>query len=212
MRRRFIALLFGLCAALLALAPCDAFAYSNTPADAIFVNGENITTDADHRIECGEGYAELDPDTGVLTLNNVTITKTYVNSSGTPTVDSNCGIYSGNGVELIINLVGENTMTCGIQAWGSNGTEPHGSITIMGTGSLEITSHKIVGINAYRDLTISSATVHAVTSSHITLQAQNGAVTIENGAHVEAYTSDGGLSGSGSYAIGSKQGGGERFN
>ena len=191
-------------AATLLVLPVRAWAYGNTPPTAIFVNNVDITQAADHRVICGDGYAEFDDTTGVLTLNNADITKTYFNPSGItggdvpPGIDSGCGIYSGNEVDLVINLIGESTIAGGIQAWGSGG--PGGDVTVQGEGTLRITADKVCAINALRDLTISGATVYASSAGGTTFNAQQGAVRIENGAHVEVSTY-----GSSSYAIGAAQ-------
>lgn len=191
-------------AATLLVLPVRAWAYGNTPPTSIFVNNVDITQAADHRVTCGDGYAEFDDATGVLTLNNANITETYFNPSGItggdvpPGIDSGCGIYSGNEVDLTINLVGESTIAGGIQAWGSDG--PGGDITVQGEGILRITADKVCAINAYRDLTISGATVYASSAGGTTFNAQQGPVRIENGAHVEVSTY-----GSSSYAIGAAQ-------
>ena len=204
MGKRFAALVACVFAAALFALPVTAWAYGNTPPTAIFVNNVDITQTADHRVTCGDGYAEFDDATGVLTLNNADITETYFNPSGItgadvpPGIDSGCGIYSGNEVDLVINLVGESTIAGGIQAWGSEG--PGGDITVQGEGTLRITADKVCAINAYRDLTISGATVYASSAGGTTFNAQQGAVRIENGAHVEVSTY-----GSSSYAIGAAQ-------
>ena len=204
MGKRFAALVACVFAAALFASPVTAWAYGNTPPTAIFVNNVDITQTADHRVTCGDGYAEFDDATGVLTLNNADITETYFNPSGItgadvpPGIDSGCGIYSGNEVDLVINLVGESTIAGGIQAWGSEG--PGGDITVQGEGTLRITADKVCAINAYRDLTISGATVYASSAGGTTFNAQQGAVRIENGAHVEVSTY-----GSSSYAIGAAQ-------
>lgn len=204
MGKRFAALVACVFAAALFASPVTAWAYGNTPPTAIFVNNVDITQAADCRVTCGDGYAEFDDATGVLTLNNADITETYFNPSGItgadvpPGIDSGCGIYSGNEVDLVINLVGESTIAGGIQAWGSGG--PGGGITVQGEGSLRITADKVCAINAYRDFTISGATVYASSAGGTTFNAQQGAVRIENGAHVEVTTY-----GSSSYAIGAAQ-------
>ena len=204
MGKRFAALVACVFAAALFASPVTAWAYGNTPPTAIFVNNVDITQTADYRVTCGDGYAEFDDATGVLTLNNADITETYFNPSGItgadvpPGIDSGCGIYSGNEVDLVINLVGESTIAGGIQAWGSEG--PGGDITVQGEGTLRITADKVCAINAYRDLTISGATVYASSAGGTTFNAQQGAVRIENGAHVEVTTY-----GSSSYAIGAAQ-------
>ena len=204
MGKRFAALIACAFAAVLFAPPVTAWAYGNTPPTAIFVNNVDITQAVDRRVTCGDGYAEFNDVTGVLTLNNAEITETYFNPSGItgadvpPGIDSGCGIYSGNEVDLVINLVGESTITGGIQAWGSEG--PGGDITVQGEGVLRITADKVCAINALRDLTISGATVYASSAGGTTFNAQQGAVRIENGAHVEVSTY-----GSSSYAIGAAQ-------
>lgn len=204
MGKRLATMLACAFAAALLVLPVRARAYGNTPSTSIFVNNVDITQAPDHRVTCGDGYAEFDDVAGVLTLNNADITETYFNPDGItggdvpPGIDSGCGIYSGNEVDLVINLVGESTITGGIQAWGSEG--PGGDITVQGEGTLRITADKVCAINAYRDLTISGATVYASSAGGTTFNAQQGAVRIEYGAHVEASTY-----GSISYAIGAAQ-------
>lgn len=204
MGKRFAALIACAFAAVLFAPPVTAWAYGNTPPTAIFVNNVDITQAADCRVTCGDGYAEFDDATGVLTLNNADITETYFNPGGItggdvpPGIDSGCGIYSGNEVDLVINLVGESTIAGGIQAWGSEG--PGGDITVQGEGTLRITADKVCAINARRNLTISGATVYASSAGGTTFNAQQGAVRIEDGAHVEVSTY-----GSSSYAIGAAQ-------
>ena len=204
MGKRLATVLTCMFAAVLFALPVRAWAYGNTPPTSIFVNNVDITQAADHRVTCGDGYAEFDDVTGVLTLNNADITETYFNPSGItgadvpPGIDSGCGIYSGNKVDLVIKLVGESTIAGGIQAWGSEG--PGGDITVQGEGTLRITADKVCAINAHRDLTISGATVYASSAGGTTFNAQQGAVRIENGAHVEVSTY-----GSSSYAIGAAQ-------
>lgn len=202
MRKSFATFAACVVAMVMLAAPVPAWAYSNTPPTAIYVNGEDITVDDDRRVDCGDGHATWDEETGVLTLSDATITKTYYNmggssSGGVQGTDSNCGIYTGNEVDLVIELVGNNTITSGVQAW-AFGTG--GSITIQGDGTLEVRSDKTLGINAYRDLTIDGATVYAFSSNNNALHSDTGSVRIEGGAYVEA-TSNGGSS----YAIGVAQ-------
>ena len=202
MARKLAFLVACVLAALVLTVPAPAWAYSNTPPTAIYVNGEDITVDYDHRIACGEGFAVWDSKTGVLTLDDATITETYFNAGGSSGagqqgIDSNCGIYTGNEVDLVIELVGSNTITAGVQTWGFGSG---GSITIQGEGSLEVVSNKTLGITAYRDLTIDGATVRASSSANNALHSNIGSVRIVGGAKVEATSG-----GSSSYAIGVAQ-------
>lgn len=189
MGKRVAALLACTLAIVMIVAPAQALAYSNTPPTAIYVNNVDITQDSDYRLECGEGYAEFDPDTGVLTLNNASVTETYFNpegssSAGSQGIDSHCGIYTGNQVDLVIELVGENRISGGIQTWGVGGTG--GDITISGEGSLEVVADMANGITPYRDLTISGATVSFYSSTMYAIRPDSGMIRITDGAHVEA--------------------------
>lgn len=183
MRKRFAAFAVFVFATVLLALPAPAWAYSSTPSTAIFVNGEDITTAEGNRVVCGDGYAAYYPATGVLTLHGAHITETYKPTGGSY-VDSLSGIYSGKDVDLAIELVGVNTMTCGITAWGSGGNG--GSLTISGSGTLSIQSDENWGLHSYRDLTISGSTVLVDTTLGSTIKSDTGAVRIENGAHVEA--------------------------
>ncbi len=190
MGKRIAGLFASALMAVLVMAPMTAWAFTGMSPTAIYVNGEDITLAEDHRVECGDGYAEFNPETKELTLDNANITKTYVYEGGQSTggvqgTDSNCGIYSGNEVDLVIELVGENTITSGIHAWGTGG--PGGSITIQGEGGLELTTDIAQGIYAYHDLVISGATVRVTSTSIYALHAGSGGVLrITDGARVEA--------------------------
>ena len=59
------------------------------------VNGTNILNDDDHRIDCGTGFAEYNPNTQVLTLTNATISQSSIIQNESIIQDSRAGI-SGN--------------------------------------------------------------------------------------------------------------------
>ncbi|MBM6675697.1 hypothetical protein H6A07_02915 [Olsenella uli] len=172
-------------AAVLFAVPAPAWAVEHK---GINVNGVDIVTDDDHIVKCGDGTAEYDPTTGVLTLTNAKITK------GTGYITTQCGIESGRDMSLNIVLVGENTTTLPISATSGDSADPVidgtcGDITISGPGSLEVTSSQVApnAINAYNSLTIKDgARVTVRTESSCAINAQNGSVNIINGAHVEA--------------------------
>ena len=172
-------------AAVLFAVPAPAWAVEHK---GINVNGVDIVADDDHIVECGNGTAEYDPTTGVLTLTNAKITK------GTGYITTQCGIESGRDMSLNIVLVGENTTTLPISATSGDSADPVidgtcGDITISGPGSLEVTSSQVApnAINAYNSLTIKDgARVTVRTESSCAINAQNGSVSIINGAHVEA--------------------------
>ena len=186
-------------AAVLFAVPAPAWAVEHK---GINVNGVDIVADDDHIVECGNGTAEYDPTTGVLTLTNAKITK------GTGYITTQCGIESGRDMSLNIVLVGENTTTLPISATSGDSADPVidgtcGDITISGPGSLEVTSSQVApnAINAYNSLTIKDGarvTVHSESSCAI--NAQNGSVNIISGAHVEATSA-----GDYSYAVGALQ-------
>lgn len=185
-------------AAVLFAVPAPAWAVEHK---GINVNGVDIVADDDHIVECGDGTAEYDPKTGVLTLTDAEITK----GSGHPITQ--CGIESGRDMNLNIVLVGENTMSLPMSATSGSVAEPVfetcGTITIKGSGSLTITSSQVApnAINAYNSLTIKDGarvTVHSESSCAI--NAQNGSVNIISGAHVEATSA-----GDYSYAVGALQ-------
>lgn len=70
-KRKWLGLLLcgTLCAGLMPLT-----ALAEEPS-AIWIQGVNILTDEDHRVDCGDGFASYEPGSGVLTLNNATVTK-----------------------------------------------------------------------------------------------------------------------------------------
>lgn len=154
----------------------------------INVNGVDIVADDDNTVQCGEGTAEYNPTTGVLTLTNAKITK------GTGYITTQCGIESGRDMSLNIVLVGENTSNLPISATSGDSADPVfdgtcGDITISGPGSLEVTSSQAApnAINAYNSLTIKDgAHVIVRSESSCAINAQNGSVNIINGARVEA--------------------------
>lgn len=152
----------------------------------INVNGVDIVEDDDHIVECGEGTAEYNPRTGVLTLKNAEITK------GSGYVTTQCGIESGRDMNLNIVLVGENTTSLPICATSGSVAEPVfgtcGTITISGSGSLTVTSSQVApnAINAWNSVTIDGAHVIVRSESSCAINAQNGSVNIINGARVEA--------------------------
>ena len=168
-------------AAVLFMVPAPAWA--SVPSTAIYVNGVDITLQPGNRVECGLGYAELNPQTGVLVLNNATITESFINDTGWPTVDTHFGIYGAVDVNLDIELVGENTMTCGIQAFGIGGSG--GDISISGEGSLTIDSD-MWGIHAYKHLKIDGTSVFVETHGRHALKSDADSISIQGGAHVEA--------------------------
>lgn len=171
------------CAFAAVLFAVPAPAWASVPSTAIYVNGVDITSQPDNRVECGVGYAELNPQTGVLVLNNATITKSFINDTGWPTVDTHFGIYGAVDVNLDIELVGENTMTCGIQAFGNGGSG--GDISISGGGSLTIDSD-MWGIHAYKHLEIDGTSVFVETDGRTALRSDVDSISIQGGAHVEA--------------------------
>ena len=171
------------CAFAAVLFAVPAPAWASVPSTAIYVNGVDITSQPDNRVDCGVGYAELNPQTGVLVLNNATITKSFINDTGWPTVDTHFGIYGAVDVNLDIELVGKNTMACGIQAFGNGGSG--GDISISGGGSLTIDSD-MWGIHAYKHLEIDGTTVSVETDGRTALKSDVDSISIQGGAHVEA--------------------------
>lgn len=185
MRKKFAAFAVFVFATVLFALPAPAWAVEHK---GINVNGVDIVADDDHIVACGNGTAEYDPTTGVLTLTNAKITK------GTGYITTQCGIESGRDMSLNIVLVGENTTILPISATSGDSADPVfdgtcGDITISGPGSLEVTSSQVApnAINAYNSLTIKDgARVTVRTESSCAINAQNGSVNITTGAHVEA--------------------------
>lgn len=104
MARKLAFLVACALAALVLTVPAPAWAM--VPTTQIYVNGVDITSDADNRVECGDdGYAAYDAATGVLTLNNAEITVPYVNETVAPPQKTYAGIYGGRNVNLNIVLV-----------------------------------------------------------------------------------------------------------
>ena len=183
MARKLAFLVACALAALMLTVPAPAWAVEWR---GINVNGVDIVADADHIVECGEGTAEYNPTTGVLTLKNAEITK------GTGYETTQCGIESGRDMNLNIVLVGENTTSLPISATSGSVAEPvfgtSGTITISGSGSLTVTSSQVApnAINAWNSVTIDGAHVIVRSESSCAINAQNGSVNIINGARVEA--------------------------
>ena len=183
MTRRLAAILACAFAAVLFAAPAPAWAVDH---NGISVNGVDIVADEDHVVECGDGTAVYNPETGVLTLTNAVITE----GTGYPT--TLCGIESGRDMSLNIVLVGENTISLPMSATGDGSAVPEsgaaGSITISGSGSLEIASTQVApsAINAsYGCVTIDDgARVTARSEGSNAIAAQN--IIVKGGATVKA--------------------------
>lgn len=159
--------------------------------NGIDVNGVDIVADEDHRVECGDGFAKYDPDTGVLTLTDAEITKT------TGAATTGRGISSGLNMDLKIVLVGNSTVNAPVVADSGDNADPEfgtaGNIVISGEGSLTITSEQMApnALNAWNGITIDGAKVIVRTKGWSAINSQYGGVNIINGAHVEA-SSEGG--------------------
>lgn len=112
-----------LCGALCTgLMPLTALA-EETPA--IWIQGVNILADEDHRVDCGDGFASYDSDSGVLTLNNAAITKPSVGQDPSD-IKNNSAIVCDYGTDLTLHLVGTNTIPeeAGLAGIFTGGTSP----------------------------------------------------------------------------------------
>ena len=177
MREKIGALAVCAFAALLFAAPLPAQAATR---GEIEVNGIDIVKEAeDNYVQCGEGYAKYDPETGVLTLHDAELTETTGSSTRR-------NIWAAAETNLNIKLEGDCTANATINASGEG--ESFGNITISGPGSLTITTDNKspAPIAAYHDVVIcDGATVIIDAPNSWGIQSQKGSVTIQGGAKVD---------------------------
>ena len=129
--RRMIGLLLALCIALIAFAVFPSNAHAAVEYD-LWVGGVQVTGDNYDHIT-GEnifGHVSFDPSSGTLRLINATI----VGHAG---LNQNAGIYSGSGMHVTIEPIGENYV---FSADDNKGILPaiyaDGSLTLCGEGNL----------------------------------------------------------------------------
>ena len=177
-----------LCGALCTgLMPLTALA-EETPA--IWIQGVNILADEDHRVDCGDGFASYDTDSGVLTLNNAAITKPSVGQDPSDT-KNNSAIVCDYGTDLTIHLVGTNTIP---EEAGLAGIFTGGNITVTGDGkdssSLKIATPREFSFYCDGDMTIENVTMDMDSPNTMNgggihcgtvLSIRNSSVTIESG-------------------------------
>lgn len=154
----------------LVAAPAEAHA---APATSVLVNGIDIAADPDNTLEFGAGTATYNKVTGVLTLNNVTISDSSENA-----------IIRPQWGQLTLELVGKNTLSgSGRGLYANTG----GSLSITGTGSLSInTKGEAVQVDQI-DLVCDGCSLN-LSSRGWCMSAWGGTVTIQNGANVTATT------------------------
>lgn len=185
-KRKWLGLL--LCGTLCTgLMPLTALA-EETPA--IWIQGVNILADEDHRVNCGDGFASYDPDSGVLTLNNATITKPSAGQDPSD-IKKDSAIVCDYGTDLTIHLVGKNTIP---EEAGLDGIFTRGKITITGDGkdssSLQIATSREFSLYCDGNMTIENVTMDMDSPNTMTgggihcgsvLTIRNSSVTIESG-------------------------------
>lgn len=183
MREKIGALAVCAFAALLFVAPLPAQAATQ---GEIEVNGIDIVKEAeDNYVQCGDGYAKYDPETGVLTLHNADITTT-TGASTTP-----AGIWAGADMNLDIVLEGDSTMVGALEVTYATDvtSDMGGNVTISGDGSLTINDHgkSPAAVQAAWDLVISDgATLHIDAPEAWAMRSQKGSITIIDGARIDA--------------------------
>ena len=180
MGKKFAALIACVFAAVLFVAPAPAQAMAS--AKQIIVNGVDIVSDSDNRVECGDGYASYDPASGVLTLHDAEVTE----KTGVSTTERS--IEAGTDMNLDIVLEGHSTLNAAMDVSSADG-QVGGNITISGNGSLTITSEELgpTAIHAAKNIVIDGATVTVDAYNSGAIYASGGTLTIKGGAHVDAY-------------------------
>ena len=180
MGKRLATMLTCAFAAALLAAPISARAAAS--AEQIIVNGVDIVSDSDNRVECGDGYASYEPDTGVLTLHDAEVTE----KTGFETTE--CAIEAGTDMNLDIVLEGHSTLNAAMDVPSADG-QAGGNITISGNGSLTITSEELgpTAIHAAKNIVIDGATVTVDAYNSGAIYAQGGSLTIKGGAQVDVY-------------------------
>ena len=127
---------------------------------AIWIQGVNILDDSDYTVECGNGSASYDPGTGVLTLDNATITQACGGSDSNDPTKESYALFGSYEMDLTIHLIGKNTIPKDANL---RGIFTRGDITITGDGrensSFQI--HTLDQLSLYCDgnMTIEQATV-----------------------------------------------------
>ena len=141
------------------------------PPTELWVNGVDIL-DPSATLPTGVSY---NTETGVLTLNGVTI-DTASDSS------SDFGIYADSALTIVLkgqnSIVGEG-IECGICLDG-------GSLTLSGDGSLEV-SGKEVGIAAYTGVTVEDSVSELIVSGSYEAFSTNGAPITIGGKNYDPY-------------------------
>lgn len=166
--------------ALFALVAIPAEAHAS-PATSVLVDGIDIATDPDNTLEFGKGVATYDKATGVLTLENVTISNS----------DEYAIIRPQRG-QLTLNLVGDNTLSgSGRGIYASTGEV----LSITGAGSLTIdTNGEAIQVDTI-DLMCDGCTLNLYSDGWC-MSAWGGTISVQNGANVTATTE-----GSGAVAV-----------
>ena len=180
MKKKLAALLACMFATALVVAPAPAQAAAL--ADEIIVNGVDIVSDPDNRVECGKGYASYNPSTGVLTLHDAEVTQ----KTGVSTTERS--IEAGVDMDLDIVLEGHSTLNAAMDVSSADG-QAGGNITISGNGSLTITSEERgpTAIHAAKNIVIDGVTVTIDAYNSGAISAQGGSLTIKGGAQVDVY-------------------------
>lgn len=180
LRRCGVTLFAIVAVALFALVAIPAEAYAS-PATSVLVDGIDIATDPDNTLEFGKGVATYDKATGVLTLENVTISNS----------DEYAIIRPQRG-QLTLNLVGDNTLSgSGRGIYASTGEV----LSITGAGSLTIdTNGEAIQVDTI-DLMCDGCTLNLYSDGWC-MSAWGGTISVQNGANVTATTE-----GSGAVAV-----------
>lgn len=164
---------------------------------SLIVNGEDIIAAADHTVQCGEGTASYDPATKTLTLNNATINK------GNIVYDR---LIEAQGIDLNIDLVGENTLDGSAMPYSSGICVLGGNLNITGQAD----SRLDINVGDSNGITVKKSSIDDPSDEPYNLSINgvavdvksigsaiyvSGSVEIKNGADVTVNAGDYGISG-----------------
>ena len=166
---------FSLCLALLlclSLLPAEVFA-ADTELKIFQINGTDVTSENAGKLDASNGVTygtngsiSYDPDTGTLTLNNVTIERTGSNEPITCTNPGAAGT---------IKLIGKNTLVC------SKGSVSSATKNYCAIGTSCLTTLTIEGASRSDSLTITTGTMQPqYMSGGICLPQSGSSVTVRN--------------------------------
>lgn len=165
-----------------------AFAQGNSGSFTINSGGKSVSVSSTNNDVLSDGGSvSYNADSNTLTLNNAQMSNDY---------PSNPVIYAPNQKSLIINVIGDNTLTA------SQAIFVTGNLIITGSGTLTVTG-TTYSIYAGQNLEIKGANVTASAAGNAgAIQANQGTVTITDSSNVIASNTNGnGIVGQGGVII-----------